>query len=209
MPNPNSNDIEDIARWMSLYDVYQSDIFPHLLYFDSWPEAVKILRTVDLAVVSQKMGEHNIAEFHRIGKLWAMVFDRIRKKELETDHYPESIDVALQQKYDLGPIGQDAELRCREQNESVKRGSVDDFAEGSHNPGSKCKILSTPEHEISSKLVKNLLFKGSYLEVCKQPKFDPEVNTLSCTLGDKVLTLSDPFKCVEDISVTPDRELTC
>lgn len=209
MASPNSNEVEDIAQWITFYDIYQSNVFPHLLEFDSWTDAVRIVRSIDLASVSQKMREHNIKEFHRIGRLWAKMFDRIRKRKPESGQYPERIDTALQ-KYGLAPLGQDAGLQCRFKRKPVTRDPVI-FDQVDYNPGSKCtsSLTSTSEQSRNVQHIKNLLVQGSYLEVCKQPKFDPEQNLLSCTIADKLLKLSDPFACVEDIHVTPDVTLSC
>ena len=206
MPSPNSNKIEDIARWISLYDIYQTGVFPHLLEFDSWTDAVLIVRTVDLATVSFKMREHNIAEFARIGELWDGVLRRVRKGK-EIGHYPNDIDVALRQSYGLGLLSQDTDKRCVAKRRKKQVDKVSDSEEVSYNPGSKCKKTSMDYSR--PQLMKNVVLQGSYLRACKQPKFDPELNVLSCMIGKKELTLFNPYKCAEDINITPYGELSC
>lgn len=81
-PNPNKFDAGSRQAWVQFYDIYQSDIFPHILYFDSWSDALRIAQTTDFAKVADSMRQHNIQEFHRIRKIWVKEFaelDRARR----------------------------------------------------------------------------------------------------------------------------------
>ena len=210
MPSPNSNAMTDIASWIKFYDIYQTDVFPHLLEFDSWSDAVNIVRTVDLSSVSENMRSHNVAEFHRIGNLWKSVFNNIirSKTGIESGRYSESVDDALRQSYGLGPLGRDVQPKCHTRK---KQRATTKINEIKYNPGSKCvnSLSSTNEQDHTPFALQNLLVHGSYLEACEQPSFDPELNILSCKIGNKILTLFDPFSCFEDISVNPYKELQC
>jgi len=69
-PNPNSFDVESRKYWVKYFDIYQKDVFPHIIYFNSWSHAKKLARNTDFRKVSEKMQRHNILEFHRIRGWW-------------------------------------------------------------------------------------------------------------------------------------------
>ena len=77
LPNPNSFDAVSRSRWMEFYDVYREDVFPYILYFDSWEHAAEIVESVDLSSVSAKMSRHNVEEYSRIKDEWRHVFERL------------------------------------------------------------------------------------------------------------------------------------
>jgi len=81
-PNPNNFDAESRQAWVEFFDIYQTDTFPHILYFDSWSDALSIVQTTDFAKVSDSMRQHNIREFYRIRKLWLSEFAELDKARL-------------------------------------------------------------------------------------------------------------------------------
>ena len=66
-PDPNSKEPETLHYWLSLFDVYS---WPHVTLFDSWPELVHQLQTVDFRRVHHAMREHNKKEEVRIVNRW-------------------------------------------------------------------------------------------------------------------------------------------
>jgi len=78
-PNPNSFDAKSRQAWVEFYDIYQTDTFPHILYFDSWSHALSIAETTDFAKVSDSMRRHNMREFHRIQEIWLSEFAELDK----------------------------------------------------------------------------------------------------------------------------------
>jgi len=78
-PNPNNFDAESRQAWVEFFDIYQIDTFPHILYFDSWSDALSIAQTTDFAKVSDAMRQHNKREFHRIQELWLTEFAKLDK----------------------------------------------------------------------------------------------------------------------------------
>lgn len=51
--------------------------------------------------------------------------------------------------------------------------------------------------------------QGSYLEVCRNPKYDHIQDILTCQIGAKVLQLQKPYMCGNEISVNLFLELQC
>ena len=85
LPNPNKFDASSRKEWMKFYDVYAIDVFPHILYFDSWEHAVQIVEHTDFAAVSKSMRIHNIQEYTRIRGMWDVIISRIRQRKLKND----------------------------------------------------------------------------------------------------------------------------
>ena len=73
-PNPNNFDAESRRAWIKFFDIYQTDTFPHILYFDSWSDLSRLAQNTDFAKVSDSMRRHNMQEFHRIRRLWLKEF---------------------------------------------------------------------------------------------------------------------------------------
>ena len=78
-PNPNAFDAESRKHWLQFFDIYQKDVFPHILYFNSWSHAVEMVKNTDLRKVSEKMREHNVLEYHRIQGWWRRELDTLDK----------------------------------------------------------------------------------------------------------------------------------
>ena len=76
LPSPNAFDARSRKMWMDFYDIYNGDVFPHLLYFNNWEEAANIVLETDLQQVSERMCDHNLREYYRIRMLWLNVFSR-------------------------------------------------------------------------------------------------------------------------------------
>ena len=55
LPSPNDFDAASREKWMDFYDVYQTDLFPHILYFDDWKHALEIVKTTNFKNVSEHM----------------------------------------------------------------------------------------------------------------------------------------------------------
>lgn len=108
LPNPNEFGASSREPWMEFYDVYQTDVFPHILYFNSWEEAAKLSDSTNFAEVSDNMRRHNMAEFHRIRGMWRTVFDRViaNRKEAVPQEERASIPIndALRRQYGLEPL---------------------------------------------------------------------------------------------------------
>ena len=48
LSNPSNFDAVSRERWMEFYDVYQTEVFPHILYFDNWERAAQIVESTNL-----------------------------------------------------------------------------------------------------------------------------------------------------------------
>lgn len=80
LPNPNNFDVHSRKKWLKYYDVYNSKVFPYILYFDSWDKAVELASQYDMQQVSKNMCRHNIREFERISRKWKKVFTRMARR---------------------------------------------------------------------------------------------------------------------------------
>lgn len=78
MPSPNRFDAVSRRHWMPHYDIYNAEVFPHILHFDSWQEAATIAKNINMKTVSDAMCAHNSLEYLRIEARWKEVFDTIR-----------------------------------------------------------------------------------------------------------------------------------
>ena len=76
LPSPNAFDARSRKMWMDFYDIYNHDVFPHLMYFNDWDEAASIALRTDLHQVSKRMCDHNVKEYHRIRMLWLDAFSK-------------------------------------------------------------------------------------------------------------------------------------
>jgi len=71
--NNDSDDNEWIDWWLQRADFYNSDIFPHLVYFDSWEnlhQLVVSLSKEELQTISNKMREHNKLRIEHVYNMW-------------------------------------------------------------------------------------------------------------------------------------------
>ncbi len=84
LPDPNKFDAESRRPWLQFYDIYQEDVFPHILFFDSWKHADTMLSTTNFHTISRKMQRHNELEYSRIQKLWSDHFDKCSRAR---DHH--------------------------------------------------------------------------------------------------------------------------
>lgn len=97
---------------MEFYDVYQTDVFPHILYFDSWEHAVDVVERAHFERVSNDMCFHNVKEFHRIRDLWRSTFEQMatnhRKLKVsglrQNEGISMDVNAALIQQYKLEPL---------------------------------------------------------------------------------------------------------
>ena len=106
LPNPSSFDVSSRKSWMQFYDVYRTDVFPYILYFDSWEHAASMVQKTDFQMVSANMRLHNVNEFYRIRDLWLSVFEQMAthrniRSETRKDH---DINSALWHQYKLEPL---------------------------------------------------------------------------------------------------------
>ena len=81
MPNPNRFDAFSRSQWMPYYDLYQTDVFPHIIYFDDWKEAEVKVKNLDLKTVSDAMCSHNTKEYIRIEEKWKEIFLTLQSHE--------------------------------------------------------------------------------------------------------------------------------
>lgn len=105
LPNPNNFDAESREKWMEFYDVYQTDFFPHILYFDDWKHAIELAKTTDFKEVSANMNRHNMNEFYRIQGVWRDVFATMasNRRKSRMDDFA-NINDALAYRYNLPPL---------------------------------------------------------------------------------------------------------
>jgi hypothetical protein len=116
LSNPSNFDAVSRERWMEFYDVYQTEVFPHILYFDNWERAAQIVESTNLETVSENMRLHNVNEFHRIRNLWRGTFEQMatnRKarggsvsatRESQPRVLSVDINTALMRQYELEPL---------------------------------------------------------------------------------------------------------
>ena len=53
-----------MTEWLQYYDVYQTETFPHLIYFDSWEHANLLFhQNIPFDDTVQRMAAHNRAEY--------------------------------------------------------------------------------------------------------------------------------------------------
>lgn len=74
LPHPSRFDAESRIEWFSFYDIYNTESFPFISYFNNWTEAAQIVKRINFAEVSFQMMRHNSKEFKRIRKIWLDVF---------------------------------------------------------------------------------------------------------------------------------------
>lgn len=77
MPDPNIR--AGRAAWLPAYDFYNVEEFPHVSYFDSWPELKDLLANTDLQAVSAKMAQWNTVRKTLNQVKWTKVMDRVKK----------------------------------------------------------------------------------------------------------------------------------
>ena len=105
LPSPNDFDAASREKWMDFYDVYQTDLFPHILYFDDWKHALEIVKTTNFKNVSEHMNRHNVNEFYRIRGLWRDAFATMASnRKRDGDDEFENINDALARRYNLQPL---------------------------------------------------------------------------------------------------------
>ena len=105
LPSPNDFDAASREKWMDFYDVYQTDLFPHILYFDDWKHALEIVKTTNFKNVSEHMNRHNVNEFYRIRGVWRDVFATMASnRKQDDDNEFENINDALARRYNLQPL---------------------------------------------------------------------------------------------------------
>jgi hypothetical protein len=82
IPSPNSFDPSHMTEWLQYYDVYQTETFPHLIYFDSWEHANWLFhQNKPFSDNIQRMVAHNRAEYKRIKGLWSSVFRKLERSD--------------------------------------------------------------------------------------------------------------------------------
>lgn len=71
--------LEGVQQWMELYDFYNANEFPHLIYFNSWADlAFKIVET-ELGPVSKAMEQQNVVRRERNLKAWAEALTNVKR----------------------------------------------------------------------------------------------------------------------------------
>ncbi|MEP9377541.1 hypothetical protein ABLE91_12545 [Aquabacter sp. CN5-332] len=75
-PNDFKNP-DSVSHWLRFADFYQTDIMPHLVYFDSFDHLRTVLRDTDLDGVSTRMSAHNARRKQIISSQWADLLSKI------------------------------------------------------------------------------------------------------------------------------------
>jgi hypothetical protein len=206
LPSPNSFDPVDAERWIQYYDIYQEKTFPHLLYFNDWEHALKILSSTDLTNVAAKMQTHNIKEFHRITSLWKEVLPQENHKfAMDLNKKRLTFDEALWAHY---------EVKADDDLETICASTADDLPDKLANFNlareSKCMDAGKAKNkQVDAKSSLHAVTTGDYIKHCDQiPQYDEVSDILSCEIRGKKAYLSSPFACAR-ISITFDGQLIC
>jgi hypothetical protein len=142
-------------------------------------------------LITRNMFKHNLMEFNRIGNR-KKVFQSVRQHGRETSTEPD-VDRALKLNYDLEPLQQDTSWSCLFKAKSRSR-HVDTINLPPYN-GSKFKSLDpTSSVHTDVAAMKNFLIYGSYRQGCKDPKYDPVADELTCWIQGKLLSLTISFR---------------
>ena len=211
MPPPNSFNYEDMVVWIDFYDIYQEKTFPHLIYFKSWSHALELLRSVDLQDISVKMHVHNSREFFRIGRIWQEMFTEQRKYRKKAGNIAKrTLRGAMIDVYgvDINDGVQDSKWECLSFSENIFSSPTSQKSAVGKYETSKC-VSNQASKQTQKTLLNDPLMQGSYLKVCKNPMYDPDSDILRCEIGAKVLQLTHPYNCANDISISPFLELQC
>ena len=183
--------------------------------FDSWEHALDLLQTTDLSKVSHHMRKHNGDEFKRIATLWRNIFAQI-DTERSDSLTPTTADEAMKMLHGLEPLKADENSVCggttsftNQEEENVQKKEAQQRKPNiPATTSSKCKG-KTPEPTTQTSHVHNPVLDGTYRRKCIGAEYDSLQNTLKCKLDNRVLTLSDPYKCASDININAAEELQC
>ena len=212
IPSPNSFEIDDARVWVNFYDIYQEDTFPHLLYFESWANALDILTSINLEEVSRAMKDHNRNEFFRIVRLWEIILSDLPNKP-EKSGVVEGDDFAsaLYNRYGATPPHDDLP-ECRQEREKHER--IQLLSQGHpHKFFSKCdddeaEQVTRERSDRTDVRFLHAVTHGDFASQCLKLHYSQETDTLSCDDGTRTMLLRDPYSC-DDIRVTGDGQLLC
>lgn len=212
LPSPNSFKLGDAKHWIGFYDIYQKETFPHLLYFDDWEHALRMLKTRDLQKISTAMSLHNTAEFHRISGLWESVFDRIGARSHDIYSYSGAdrlldFDSALWEEY-RAKAGHDTEPACSDSSfmRHTPQMVVRNEKRSSH--FSKCseKQASIDLNELRSSL--HAVTNTGLKTMCRSAAYDESADILTCSSNGVSSTLRSPHEC-SALRMLYDGQLIC
>lgn len=77
LPDPHT--LFGILEWMPLYDFYNVEEFPHLIYFDSWTDLADKIANTDLDPISKAMEKQNLVRRERNLKSWMQVLANVKR----------------------------------------------------------------------------------------------------------------------------------
>ena len=108
--SPNTRDDPAALRhWLALCDFYH---FPHITYFDSWPDLLAKLRSADLAATSAAMRAANRRLLDELRQQWRRLFLRMfRGAPPGSRAVPSDYDAAMRALY--GHVPPSREPSCR------------------------------------------------------------------------------------------------